>query len=56
MTARFDALQPMSTMKDNDRVVQAAKDIIFARKIMPIVLERTKNRSATRRRSSAPAA
>lgn len=42
-TARFDALQPMSTMKDNDRVSQAAKDIIFARKIMPIVLERTKN-------------
>jgi hypothetical protein len=42
-TARFDALQPMSTMKDNDRVAQAAKDIIFARKIMPIVLERTKN-------------
>jgi len=42
-TARFDALQPMSTMKDNDRVAQAAKDLIFARKIMPIVLERTKN-------------
>ena len=42
-TARFDGLQPMSTMKDNQRVTQAAKDIIFARKIMPIVLERTKN-------------
>jgi quercetin dioxygenase-like cupin family protein len=42
-TARFSALQPMSTMKDNERVSQAAKDIIFARKIMPIVLERTKN-------------
>ena len=36
-TARFSALQPMSTMKDNTRVSQAAKDIIFARKIMPIV-------------------
>ena len=42
-TARFNALQPMSTMKDNERVSQAAKDIIFARKIMPNVLERTKN-------------
>ncbi len=39
--ARFDRLQPMSTMKDNDRVPQAAKDIIFARKIMPVVLEKT---------------
>ncbi len=42
-TARFNGLQPMSTMKDNHLVTQAAKDIIFARKIMPIVLERTKN-------------
>lgn len=42
-TARFDALQPMSTMKDNKLVSQAAKDLIFARKIMPVVLERTKN-------------
>jgi quercetin dioxygenase-like cupin family protein len=39
--ARFDRLQPMSTMKDNDRVPLAAKDIIFARKIMPVVLEKT---------------
>jgi hypothetical protein len=38
-TARFDALQPMSTMKDNARVSQAAKDIIFARKIMAERLE-----------------
>ena len=42
-TARFDGLQAMSTMKDNQLVTQAAKDIIFARKIRPIVLERTKN-------------
>ena len=39
--ARFDRLQPMSTMKDNDRVPLAARDIIFARKIMPVVLEKT---------------
>jgi quercetin dioxygenase-like cupin family protein len=39
--ARFDRLQPMSTMKDNDRVPLSAKDIIFARKIMPVVLEKT---------------
>jgi len=56
VTARFDALQPMSTMKDNDRVVQAAKDIIFARKIMPIVLERTQNPFGDAAASSAPAA
>lgn len=41
--ARYDALQPMSTMKDNHKVSQASKDIIFARVIMPIVLEQTKN-------------
>jgi quercetin dioxygenase-like cupin family protein len=39
--ARFDRLQPMSTMKGNDRVPLSAKDIIFARKIMPVVLEKT---------------
>jgi quercetin dioxygenase-like cupin family protein len=39
--ARFDRLQPMSTMKDNDRVPLSAKDIIFARTIMPVVLEKT---------------
>lgn len=41
--ARYDALQAMSTMKDNHKVSQASKDIIFARVIMPIVLEQTKN-------------
>lgn len=41
--ARFDALQSMSTMKDNAKVSQDAKDLIFARKIMPIVLEQTQN-------------
>jgi quercetin dioxygenase-like cupin family protein len=42
-TARFDRLQPMSTLKDNPIVPQAAKDIFLARKIMPIVLEETQN-------------
>lgn len=41
--ARFDALQPMSTSKDLDWVPQPAKDIIFARKIMPVILEPTKS-------------
>ena len=41
--ARFDALQSMSTMKDNEKVSQEAKDLIFARNIMPVVLEQTKN-------------
>jgi quercetin dioxygenase-like cupin family protein len=41
--ARFDALQPMSTAKDLDWVPQPAKDVIFARKIMPVVLEETKS-------------
>lgn len=39
--ARFARLEPMSTMKGNDRVPLAARDIIFARKIMPVVLEKT---------------
>ena len=39
--ARFARLEPMSTMKGNDRVPMAARDIIFARKIMPVVLEKT---------------
>ena len=39
--ARFGRLEPMSTMKGNDRVPLAARDIIFARKIMPVVLEKT---------------
>jgi quercetin dioxygenase-like cupin family protein len=41
--ARFATLEPMSTMRDNPRVTQAARDIIFARKIMPVVLERTES-------------
>jgi quercetin dioxygenase-like cupin family protein len=41
--ARYDALQPMSTSKDLDWVPQPAKDIIFARKIMPVILEPTKS-------------
>lgn len=40
---RFTALQPMSTAKDLEWMPQAAKDIVFARKIMPIILEDTKN-------------
>ena len=42
-TARFDKLQAMSTLKDNPRVPEAARDIFLARKIMPIVLEQTQN-------------
>jgi quercetin dioxygenase-like cupin family protein len=40
---RYDALEPMSTSKDLHWVPQGAHDIIFARKIMPVVLEATKN-------------
>jgi quercetin dioxygenase-like cupin family protein len=39
--ARFDKLQPMSTMQDIATVPQEARDIVFARKLMPVVLERT---------------
>ena len=42
-TARFDKLQAMSTLKDNPKVPEAARDIFLARKIMPIVLEQTQN-------------
>jgi quercetin dioxygenase-like cupin family protein len=41
--ARFDRLQPMSTSKDLDWVPQPAKDIVFARTIMPVILEATKS-------------
>ena len=41
--ARFDQLQPMSTFKDRADIPQGAKDIIFARKLMPVILEKTKN-------------
>jgi quercetin dioxygenase-like cupin family protein len=39
--ARFDKLQPMSTTKDLTTVPQEAYDIVFARKLMPVVLEKT---------------
>ena len=41
--SRYDALQPMSTSNDLDWMPQGAKDVIFARKIMPVILEDTKN-------------
>ena len=40
---RYDALQAMSTAEDLDWVPLGAKDVIFARKIMPIILEPTKS-------------
>jgi quercetin dioxygenase-like cupin family protein len=42
-TGRFDKLQPMEFMKNDTTVSQAAKDIILARKLMPVVLERTQS-------------
>ena len=41
--ARFDQLQPMSTARDLGWTPQAAMDIIFARKLMPVILDDTKN-------------
>ena len=40
--ARFDKLQPMSTAKDL-AVSQEAYDVVFARKLMPVVLEKTQS-------------
>ena len=40
---RFSALKPMSVAKDLAWVGQEAMDIIFARKLMPVILEQTKN-------------
>lgn len=37
--ARYDALQPMSTAADLAWVPQGAMDIVFARKIMPVILD-----------------
>jgi quercetin dioxygenase-like cupin family protein len=37
--SRFDRLQPMSTAKDLGWVPQGAMDIIYARKLMPVVLD-----------------
>ena len=42
-TGRFTALQPMEFMKNDTTVSQAAKDIILARTLMPVVLERTQS-------------
>ena len=42
-TGRFAALQPMEFMKNDTTVSQAAKDIILARTLMPVVLERTQS-------------
>jgi mannose-6-phosphate isomerase-like protein (cupin superfamily) len=40
---RFAELQPMSTATDLAWVPQAAMDIVYARKIMPVILDDTKN-------------
>ncbi len=42
-TARFGELEPMSTAKDLAHIPQAAMDIVFARKLMPVILDGTKN-------------
>jgi quercetin dioxygenase-like cupin family protein len=42
-TARFADLAPMTTPIDRTLVSQDAMDVIFARTILPIVMERTKN-------------
>jgi mannose-6-phosphate isomerase-like protein (cupin superfamily) len=40
---RFAELRPMSTASDLAWVPQAAMDIVYARKIMPVILDDTKN-------------
>jgi uncharacterized cupin superfamily protein len=40
---RFAELQPMSTAKDLGWVPEAAMDVVFARTIMPVILEDAKN-------------
>lgn len=40
---RFDKLQLMEFMKNDTTVSQTAKDIILARKLMPVVLEGTQS-------------
>ena len=42
-TARYADLAPMTTPIDRDIVSQPAMDLIFARTILPIVMERTNN-------------
>jgi len=41
--ARFHDLQPMSIARELAWVPQAAMDIVYARTIMPVILEETKN-------------
>ena len=40
---RFSELQPMSTANDLAWVGQDAMDVLYARKLMPVVLDNTKN-------------
>ncbi|HIF10186.1 MAG TPA: hypothetical protein EYQ81_10340 [Sneathiellales bacterium] len=42
-TAHYADLQPMTVPIDRSIVPEAAMDVIFARKIMPIIMEQTKN-------------
>ena len=42
-TGRFAQLQPMEFLKNDTDVSQAAKDIILARTLMPVVLERAQS-------------
>ncbi len=42
-TARYDDLQEMTVPIDRNTVSQAAMDVIFARRILPVIMEKTKN-------------
>ena len=42
-TARYSDLEPMNVPIDREIVSQDAMDVIFARKIMPVIMEKTKN-------------
>ena len=41
--ARYDKLEPMSTSKDLEWVPLEAMDVVYARKILPMILEDTKS-------------
>ena len=41
--ARYDQLEAMSTSKDLDWVPQEAMDVVYARRILPMILEDTKS-------------
>ena len=41
--ARFDALQQMTTFKEWEQIGQEALDVMFARKLMPVILDDDKN-------------